>query len=227
MQICDDMSVFGIKYPTYHHILTVPMNSQKERAAALLKACGPMRGVELSDAGIHQETLARMLREQTLTRVSRGLYQLADAEVSASHDLAEVAKLVPKGVICLVSALQFHDLTLQIPGQIWLAIGSKARKPKIDYPPIRIVRFGPRALSLGVQYHTVDGATVPIFDPAKTVVDCFRYRQHVGLDVALEGLHNVVKSGKTKPAQVVQYVRETRIWSVLRPYLEAVVANGS
>ena len=168
-----------------------------------------------------------MLNEQTLTRVTRGLYQLADAEVTASHDLAEVAKLVPKGVICLVSALQFHDLTLQIPGQVWLAIGSKARKPKIGYPPIRIVRFGPRALSLGVQYHTVDGATVPISDPAKTVVDCFRYRQHVGLDIALEGLHNVVKSGKTKPAQVVQYARETRIWSVLRPYLEAVVADGS
>ena len=89
------------------------------------------------------------------------------------------------------------------------------------------MRFGPRALSLGVQYHTVDGATVPIFDPAKTVVDCFRYRQHVGLDIALEGLHNVVKSGKTKPAQVVQYAREVRIWSVLRPYLEAVVADGS
>ena len=93
-----------------------------------------MRRIELSDAGIHPETLARMLRDRTLTRVTRGLYQLADAEVTASHDLVEVAKLVPKGVICLVSALQFHDLTLQIPGRVWLAIGPKARKPKIDYP---------------------------------------------------------------------------------------------
>ena len=201
--------------------------SQKDRAVALLKACGPMRGIELSDAGIHPETLARMLKDQTLTRVTRGLYQLADAEVTAPHDLAEVAKLVPKGVICLVSALQFHELSLQMPGRVWLAIGSRARKPRFDYPPTRVVRFGPQALSLGVQTHIVDGVSVPIFDPAKTVVDCFRFRQHVGLDVALEGLHNVVRSGKAKPAQIVDYARDIRIWSVLRPYLETVVADGA
>lgn len=201
--------------------------SQKDRAVALLKVHGPMRGIELSDAGIHPETLARMLKDQTLIRVTRGLYQLADAEVTAPHDLAEVAKLVPKGVICLVSALQFHELTLQMPGRVWLAIGSRARKPRFDYPPTRVVRFGPRALSLGVQSHTVDGVSVRIFDPAKTVVDCFRFRQHVGLDVALEGLHNVVRSGKAMPAQIVDYARDIRIWSVLRPYLETVVADGA
>ena len=100
--------------------------SRKDRAVALLKTHGPMRGIELSDAGIDPETLARMLKDQTLTRVTRGLYHLADAEVTAPHNLAEVAKLVPKGVICLVSALQFHELTLQMPGRIWLAIGQKA-----------------------------------------------------------------------------------------------------
>ena len=95
-----------------------------------------MRRIELSDAGIHPETLVRMLRDRTLTRVTRGLYQLADAEVTTPHDLAEVAKLVPKGVICLVSALQFHDLTLQTPGRVWLAIGPKARRPKWTYPDL-------------------------------------------------------------------------------------------
>ena len=208
-------------------MLPANTTSQKERAIALLKACGPMRGIELSDSGIHPETLARMLKDQTLTRVTRGLYQLTDAEVTAPHNLTEVAKLVPKGVICLVSALQFHDLTLQMPGRVWLAIGAKARKPKFDYPPTRVVRFGPQALSLGVQTHTVDGVPVPIFDPAKTVVDCFRFRQQVGFDVALEGLHNVVRSGKAKPAQIVDYARKIRIWSVLRPYLETVVADGA
>lgn len=204
-----------------------PSPSQKDRAIALFEACGPMRGTELTDAGIHRETLSRMLKDRTLTRVARGLYQLADAEVTAAHDLAEVAKLVPSGVVCLVSALQFHDLTVQLPSRVWLAIGPKARRPKIEYPPTRIVRFAPRALSLGVQIHAVDGVSVPIFDPAKTVVDCFRFRQHVGLDVALEGLRNVVRSGKVKPAQIVDYARELRIWSVLRPYLEAVVADGA
>lgn len=221
------MSIITIQEPIIIHMPPALTTSQKDRAVALLKTHGPMRGNEFSNAGIHPETLARMLKDGTLIRVTRGLYQLADTEVTASHDLAEVAKLAPKGVICLVSALQFHELTLQIPGRVWLAISPKARKPRFDYPPTRVVRFGPRALSLGVQTHTVDGVSVPIFDPAKTVVDCFRFRRHVGLDVALEGLHNVVRSGKAKPAQIVTYARDIRIWSVLRPYLETVVADGA
>ena len=186
-----------------------------------------MRGFELRDAGVHPETLARLLGDEALIRVARGLYQLADADVSTAHELAEVAKLVPKGVVCLVSALQFHELTLQIPSRVWLAIGQKARRPRIEYPPIRFVRFGPMALSPGAQTHNIDGVPVAISDPAKTVVDCFRFRRHVGLDVALEGLHNAVKSGKAKPADMVEYARDTRIWSVFRPYLEAVVADGA
>lgn len=201
--------------------------SQRDRAVELLKERGAMRRIELSDAGVHPETLSRLVEEGILTRVSRGLYQLTDADITAPHDLAEVAKLVPKGVICLISALQFHELTLQTPSRVWLAIGPKARKPKIEYPPTRVVRFGEQALSLGVQTHTIDGVSVPIFDPAKTVVDCFRFRKLVGFDVALEGLHNVIRSGKAKPAEIVQYARDTRIWSVLRPYLETVVADGA
>ena len=221
------MSNNEIYRQTSGHMTPAPATPQKDRAAALLKASGPLRDLELRNAGIHPETLARMLRDRTLVRVARGLYQLADAEVTAPHDLAQVAKLVPKGVICLVSALQFHELTLQIPGRVWLAIGSGARKPRIGHPPTRVVRFGPRAHSLGVQTHTVDGVSVPVFDPAKTVVDCFRFRQQVGFDVALEGLHNAVRSGKAKPARIVDYARQIRIWSVLRPYLETVVADGA
>ena len=201
--------------------------SQRDRVVELLKERGAMRRIELSDAGVHPETLARLLEEEILTRVTRGLYQLTDADITAPHDLAEVAKLVPKGVICLISALQFHELTLQMPSRVWLAIGPKARKPKIEYPPTRVVRFGMQALSLGVQTHTIDGVPVPIFDPAKTVVDCFRFRKYIGFDVALEGLHNVIRSGKVKPVEIVRYARATRIWSVLRPYLETVVADGA
>lgn len=133
---------------------------------------------------------------------------------------------MPKGVICVISALQYHKLTLQTSSRVWLAIEVKARKPTIDFTPTRIVRFGERAFSLGVQTHTIDRVSVPIFNPAKTVLDCFRFRKHVGFDVALEGLHNVTRSGKVKPAEIVQYARDTRIWSVLRPYLETVVADG-
>ena len=208
-------------------MMPAPITSQKDQAVAVLKAQGPMRGMELGDAGIHPETLARMLRDGTLIRVTRGLYRLDDPEVAPLHSFAEVTKLVPKGVICLVSALQFHDLTDQMPSRVWLAIGSKMRKPKIDCPPTRVVRFGPRALSVGVQTHVIDRVSVPILDPARSVVDCFRFRQYVGLDVALEGLHNAVRSGKAKPSQIVDYARDFRIWSVLHPYLEAVVADGS
>ncbi len=227
MQTCDIVSDITNYKTTFSHMSSALVASQKDQAIAILKAQGPMRSIELSDAGIHPETLARMLEDGTLNRVTRGLYRLAVAEVAASHGFAEVAKVVPKGVICLVSALQFHDLTDQMPRRVWLAIGSRARKPKIDYPPTRVVRFGPRALSVGVQTHIIDRVSVPIFDPARSVVDCFRFRQYVGLDVALEGLHNVIRSGKAKPSQIVDYARDFRIWSVLRPYLEAVVVDGS
>ena len=201
--------------------------SQRDRAVEFLMQRGAMRRVELSEVGVHPETLTRLVADGTLTRVARGVYQLADAEIAASHDLAVIAKLIPKGVISLVSALQFHELTHHMPSRVWVAINTKARKPKLEYPPTRIVRFGERALSLGVQFHTIDRVPVPIFDPAKTVVDCFRFRRLVGLDVSLEGLHNVVRSGKAKPSELVGYAREIRIWSVLRPYLEAVVADGA
>ena len=114
-----------------------------------------------------------------------------------------------------------------LPCRVWLAIDTKARAPRIDYPLTRVVRLGRQALSLGVEIHSIDGVSVPIFSAAKTVVDCFRFRKHVGLDVALEGLHGIAKSDKAKPAEMVQYARDTRIWSVLRPYLEAVVAGRS
>ena len=143
----------------------------------MLKQHGVMRRSELSAAGVHPETLARLVEEGSLIRVARGLYQLADAEITAPHAMAEVTKLVPSGVVCLISALQFHDLTLQMPSRVWVAIGAKARKPKFEYPAIRAVRFGSRALSLGVEVHRIDGVSVPIFNPAKTVVDCFRFRR--------------------------------------------------
>ena len=201
--------------------------SQKNQAVKLIEKHGILRCAEFIHAGIHPETLSRLVREGAITRNARGLYQAVDADVSAQHSLAEVAKLVPKGVICLVSALQFHELTLQLPRQVWVAIDSKARKPRIEYPPIRVARFGKAAFSRGVQTHAIDGVSVPIFNPAKTVVDCFRFRKTVGLDVALEALRNVVGSGKAKPAEIAQYAYETRIWSVLQPYLETVAADGT
>jgi predicted transcriptional regulator of viral defense system len=199
--------------------------SQRQTALELLEHHGIMRLSELVAHGIHPPTLARLVEEGVVLRPSRGLYECADAEIDLAHDLAEMAKRVPRGVICLISALQFHEITLQMPRSIWVAIGEKDRKPRIAHPPARFVRFGTHALASGVEPHIIDCVPVRIFDPAKTVVDCFRYRDTVGLDVALESLRMALRSRKATPDAIADYARDLRIWSVLRPYLESAVAD--
>jgi predicted transcriptional regulator of viral defense system len=165
------------------------------------------------------------MREGILQRPSRGLYELAGAEMSAEHSLAEIALRAPKAVICLISALQFHGLTVQAPSHVWFAIGPKDRKPAIDFPPVRVARFGGKALALGVETHSIDSVPVKIFSPAKTIVDCFRFRRAVGLDVAMEALRMGWRRRKVKPDEIARLARELRIWSVVRPYLDSVVAD--
>jgi predicted transcriptional regulator of viral defense system len=199
--------------------------SQRDLAVKLIERQGIMRLSDLKRRGINPATLARLVDEGILYRPSRGLYERADAEVDISHSLAEVATRVPKGVICLVSALQFHEITLQLPRRVWIAIGSRDRKPAISYPPIGVARFSEAALTLGVQTHTIDSVPVRIFDPAKSIVDCFRFRNSVGLEVAMEALRMGWRSRKAMPDDIVRYAQALRIWSVVRPYLESVVAD--
>ncbi len=199
--------------------------SQRDLAVKLVKRQGIMRLSDLKRRGINPATLARLVDEGVLHRPSRGLYELAGADVDLSHSLAEVATRVPKGVICLISALQFHEITLQLPRSVWVAIGSKDRKPAIDYPRIRVVRLGAKALTLGVKTYTIDSVPVRIFDPAKSIVDCFRFRSTVGLDVAMEALRMGWRSRKAMPDDIARYAQSLRIWSVVRPYLESVVAD--
>lgn len=204
-----------------------PSPSQRDLTLQLLHSQGMMRLSELKRCGVHAPTLVRMVEEGTITRASRGLYQLADADMELGHNLAEIAKRVPKGVIALISALQYHEITLQNARTIWMAIGSKDRKPKIDYPPTRFVRFGDKALTVGIEKHRIDGVEVKIFDPAKSVVDCFRYRKSVGLDVAMEALRMALRSKKAAPSQIAAYAQELRIWSVLRPYLDIAATDDT
>jgi predicted transcriptional regulator of viral defense system len=185
------------------------LQSQKDRTRQLLESHGIMRLSELKAHGIHPPTLSRLVEDGTVVRTSRGLYELADAEFDMAHSLAEMAKRVPKGVICLISALQFHGITLQNPRGVWMAIGEKDRKPKVTHVSARFVRFGTKALALGVETHTIDSVPVRIFDPAKTVVDCFRYRRSVGIDVALEALRMALRSRRAS---------RRRSWSTRRGY---------
>lgn len=201
--------------------------TQRARAIGRLKAGGIVRLRDLVAEGISPETVSRLVREGVVIRQARGIYQAADAPLDARHMLAEAATLAPKAVICLGSALQFHDLTLQRPSAVWMAIDRVGWKPTASYPPMRFVRFSHPLLGEGVEHHTIEGAVVSVFDAAKSVVDCFRYRNKLGLDLALEGLREGVRRRAFTVDQLTTYASHARIWNVMRPYVEATVANGT
>ncbi|MDN5870410.1 MAG: type IV toxin-antitoxin system AbiEi family antitoxin domain-containing protein [Nitrococcus sp.] len=204
--------------------------TQRETARNLFRQKGLVRMRDLRDlrdAEVGAETVARLVREGAVTRVARGLYHLTDATPDTRRSFAEASAFVPKGVVCLTSALQFHELTLQMPSAVWIAIHRTGWKPKVGYPAIRFVRFSSRALKEGVKRHLIEGIEVPIFEPAKTIVDCFRYRNKIGLDIALEGLREGLRTKRATPDQLWAFARTFRVWSVMRPYVEATVANGA
>ena len=199
---------------------------QRQQARALLAKRGMVRLSELRHAGVTAATISRMEKDGDIARLARGLYQLPDAQLDAHHSLAEAAKRVPKGVVCLVSALAFHGLTDQLPPRVWLAIGNKDWSPKADRPPLRIVRFTAALLTDNVETHVIEGVPVKIFGIAKTITDCFRHRRTVGLTVAIEGLQEALRHRRTMPAEIVRHAERGGIGTVVRPYLEALTANG-
>lgn len=200
--------------------------SQRQIAQALLTARGIARLVELRDAGVTAATMSRMERDGEVVRLARGLYQLSDAPLDSHHSLAETAKRVPRGVVCLVSALAFHGLTDQLPRQIWMAIGQKDWAPKPDSTPIRIVRFTERLLNESVETHVIEGVPVKVFGIVKTIADCFRYRNKIGLSVAIEGLQEALRQRKATPGEIARHAEHGGVTTVIRPYLEALTANG-
>jgi predicted transcriptional regulator of viral defense system len=195
--------------------------SQTERVIEIVKQVGVLRPRDLNAYGIPREHLRRMSDRGLVRRVGRGLYVLPDADATEHHTLAEACKRVPHGVVCLLSALRFHELTTQAPFQVWLAIGGKAWRPRVDYPPLRLVRFSRAALATGVEQHNVEGVTVRVYDPAKTVVDCFRYRNKIGPDVAIEALRDCRRQRKCSNDDLWRYAKVCRVANVMKPYLEA------
>ena len=214
--------------------MTRATQTQEQRAISLLGQHGMARLSELKKAGITAATLSRMTDKGILNRLGRGLYQLADAELDANHSLAEAAKLVPKGTICLVSALAYHGLTDTIPARVWVAIGTRDRRPTIAYPPLQIVRFSDKVLRTGIEQHVIEGVPVKIYSPAKTVVDLFRYRQSqgrryqnsTGLNLALEALREALRKRRATPSEIAAFAHEAGIWKIIQPYLEAMIANA-
>ena len=188
----------------------------------LIRKAGIMRPRDLKRLGIPMDYLWLLHRRGLLDRVGRGMYALRDIEATEHHSLAEACKRVPHGVICLLSALRFHGLTTQAPFEVWVAIDFKARLPKPDDLPLRIMRFSGKALNEGVEEHRIEGVLVKVYNPAKTVADCFKYRNKIGRDVALEALKDCLRQRKCTRDDLWRYAKICRVANVMTPYLEAI-----
>jgi predicted transcriptional regulator of viral defense system len=199
------------------------MNGTKlKEVLALIRRHGVLRPRDLATHGLPREYLIRLHRQGLVERPARGLYVLADAEPSEHQSLIEVCKRVPHGVVCLLSALRFHGLTTQAPFEVWLAIGPKAARPRLEYPPLRIVRFSGPARTVGVEKYVLQGVSVPVTNPARTIVDCFKYRHKIGLDVALEALRDGWRQEKATMDDLYRLAKTQRMANVMRPYLESL-----
>ena len=164
------------------------------------------------------------MRAGALERVARGRYRLPDAPITEHHGFALVAAAVPKAVICLLSALSFHQIGTQLPHEVWIALDRRSRRPSLAYPRLRVHRFGGNALTEGIETHRIEGETVRVTTVAKTIADVFKYRNKVGLDVALEALREAWRARRFTMDEIHRYARICRVERVMRPYIEALVA---
>ncbi|HHE41863.1 MAG TPA: transcriptional regulator [Dehalococcoidia bacterium] len=184
---------------------------------------GLLRTAEALRSGVHPRTLYAMRDSGLLERVSRGVYRLAGGPPLSNPDLVTAATRIPKGVVCLISALSFHGLTIQIPHEVHVALSSGAEEPRLDYPPIRVYRFGDGSFTEGVETHDIDGVTVRIYGPEKTLADCFKFRNRIGLDTAVEALRAYRERGRIRVDELMGYAEICRVGNVMRPYLEAIL----
>lgn len=198
------------------------MKSSHQSILELAAQRGLIRPRDLHELGLPTVTLTRLVRQGLLTRVGRGLYAHPDRSTSEHGTLAEVARRHPQAIVCLLSALRVHDLTTQSPFEVWLAIPNKARPPKMDYPPLRIVRFSGPALTDGIEDHQIDDVNVRVTNVARTVADCFKFRNKIGLDVAIEALQEAWRSKRVSMDELWRYATLCRVANVMRPYMESL-----
>ncbi len=182
---------------------------------------GLVRPADLEAKGISRRHLYRLLNAGLLERQSRGVYVAARHKYTSHHSLAQVAKRVPGGIFCLLTALRFHGLTTQSPAEVWIALSGKARRPRLEYPRLRVARFSGAALTEGVETHRVEGVEIRVYSAAKTVADCFKYRNKVGIDVAVEALRDFSRRNRGGANELARFARICRVTRVMQPYLDA------
>jgi predicted transcriptional regulator of viral defense system len=198
------------------------LSASERKVLSLARKLKVVRIKDLTERGIHPEHARRLCAKGLLVRRGRGIYMAHDADFSEHIGYAQVFKWVPHGVICLLSALAFHEIGTQLPFEVWLALERGRARPRLEYPPLRVMWFSGAAFHEGVETHPIDRIRVKIYNPAKTVADCFRYRNKVGLDVALEALRECLHDRKATVDELVHFAKVCRVWSVMRPYLEAL-----
>lgn len=198
------------------------MSKALTRALSLATKHGTVRSLDLEAAGVARAQVSRLVADGKLKRVARGLYALPDREPDANEALAVVTRRAPQTLFCLLTALRLHELTTQSHFEVWIAIGNKERAPRLDWPPLRVVRFSGGALEAGVEERKISGMTICLTSVAKTVADCFKFRSKVGLDVAREALRDALQRRRASVDELWRYAEICRVTRVMRPYLEAM-----
>jgi len=200
----------------------LPSGTAVQKLIDYVRRNGVIRASELAEKGIPSIYLTRLVREGRLERISRGLYRLPESDTTEHFTLMQAAKRVPHGVICLLSALSFHDISTQLPHQIWVAIERGKWEAGIRDLPLRLFEFSGKSFHEGIETHDIQGVTVNIYCPSKTIADCFKYRNKIGLEVALEALRECFRERKCTHANLRHYAKVCRVANVMRPYLEAI-----
>jgi predicted transcriptional regulator of viral defense system len=213
------MLVFCIE----NKVKTMNQDQFKKASNIFRRHGGVLRMSEALYAGIHRRMLYSMLEAGVIEQLSRGLYRLADLAPLGNPDLVSVSLKIPSGVICLISALAYHEITTQVPHEVYVALERGTEPPRLGHPPIHIFWFSGQAFTLGIQPHKIDDVTVRIYSPEKTIVDCFKYRNKIGLDTAIEALKLYREKKRFKPEDLMQTARVCRVEKVMRPYLEALL----
>lgn len=194
----------------------------KEPAIEIIRRMGIVRPVDLEIFGITRARLYSLVQKGLVERRGRGIYVARNHALTAEHALAQAAKLVPSGVLCMLTALRFHGLTTQSPAEVWIALQEKARKPRLDYPRLRIVRFSGEALTEGIEAHSVEGVNIRVYSAAKTVADCFKFRNKIGIDIAVEALRDFSRMHRGGANELARFARICRVTRVMQPYLDAI-----
>ena len=201
-------------------------DTQTQRVLTLASQRGLLRASHLQELGIARVVLSRLTASGQLERVGRGVYRLPDAQGAEHESLATIAVKVPQAVFCLLTALQIHELTTQLPRQVWIAMPQGSHVPKMDYPPVKMVQFSGEAYAQGIEAVRADQVELRVYGVAKTIADCFKHRNKVGLDVAIEALREALAANKTNANDLWRFAKICRVANVMRPYLEALGHGG-